>query len=361
MTSDPNFQHENNPSEDDGDTSEARAQASLEEAFNTFRAGHAAQLLGRQVPEPLWVPVFLKTHGERFDAGEVFQLAPAGEAGSADSNGVRAYRLVAVRDIDEPEQDVWVIDHAWTTTRDRASAQLMEHAPLVERLHNMLASTESGDEDQEQVEEESKNAAPTSEPSEDMVQLLMEQTGAPHELALATLRDTDSDLISAVEKLTGSFDEEKESPIDAAGSELGGRTTMADIERAMAAHCQMDEVDEESLEKMRARVIANLFSDPRGIAADGLAHCYFLQLGDSSSSENASASAATPEQVWYVMDEVGSAVQIGDKADDGSERTPNARLAPLICATMGGQAFSLLWLTRPIKAGESVVVQNVSV
>ena len=49
------------------------------------------------------------------------------------------------------------------------------------------------------------------------------------------------------------------------------------------------------------------------------------------------------QEVWYIEDEVGAAVRDSDAA--------SAHVGLIVCLTLGGQAFSVLFLTRSLEQG----------
>ena len=64
-----------------------------------------------------------------------------------------------------------------------------------------------------------------------------------------------------------------------------------------------------------------------------------------------SASPSAVQTTLFLHDELGSAV--AQASSDQRSVNINAVMAPLVCVkTLGGVAFSLLWLTKDVKEGE---------
>lgn len=105
-----------------------------------FEASHGEQLVAKGVPRQLWRKLFAKLRSETFDAGSFVQFA-------RDENGTI---LLIANSPMKANQDIFLIDHAWSTTLAKAHQQLTEFPALVNRMENILGiepstSTEGGD------------------------------------------------------------------------------------------------------------------------------------------------------------------------------------------------------------------------
>jgi len=84
----------------------------------------------------------------------------------------------------------------------------------------------------------------------------------------------------------------------------------------------------------------------------GLVGSYFTTILNDVSSATLNASPSSVQTALFVNDEIGSAVQ---QVPEGSGKV-NAVMAPLVCVTLGGVAFSLLWLTKDVEEGEEIFI-----
>jgi hypothetical protein len=84
----------------------------------------------------------------------------------------------------------------------------------------------------------------------------------------------------------------------------------------------------------------------------GLVGSYFTTILNDVSSATLNASPSSVQTALFVNDEIGSAVQ---QVPEGSGKV-NAIMAPLVCVTLGGVAFSLLWLTKDVEEGEEIFI-----
>jgi tubulin--tyrosine ligase-like protein 12 len=91
--------------------------------------------------------------------------------------------------------DVFLVDHAWTTTPERARKELKENPNLLERMYHMMGFKE---EEEEETEEENKDTQHEGDEDEEMIHTLMEQTGVTREKARETLINERWDLLSAI-------------------------------------------------------------------------------------------------------------------------------------------------------------------
>ena len=93
-----------------------------------FEAAHAEQLTAKGVPRQLWRKLFEKLRKEIFDAGSFVQFARDGDGNILliANSAIKAY------------QDIFLIDHAWSTTLAKAHQQLTEFPALVDRMMGIL-------------------------------------------------------------------------------------------------------------------------------------------------------------------------------------------------------------------------------
>lgn len=118
--------------------------------FKEFVLYHSNQLTSSNVPEHLWHTLSRKLEQQMFDAGNAFQLLmidyeedekepedPLYTVGVLKSGGIKASN----------EQEIYIIDHAWTYRLHKARHQLRQVPGLVERLANMMGASNFDTED----------------------------------------------------------------------------------------------------------------------------------------------------------------------------------------------------------------------
>jgi len=108
-----------------------------ESDFLAFLSTHEAQLKSLGVPERLWKRVFEKVQSETFDAGQYFQVLYKEPDEDDKENPQGGYRVVLTQDLSK-DSEVFLIDHAWSTTWRTARQQLKEIPGLVKRLVTIM-------------------------------------------------------------------------------------------------------------------------------------------------------------------------------------------------------------------------------
>merc|ERR1712000_502934 len=96
--------------------------------YDHFLRSHRSQLEGVGLPESLWKRLFIKLKAQIFDAADTFEF----EYDPNTTTGVE-YRVVTKKAL-QPLSDVFLIDHAWTTTADKAREQLRTIPHLLQRM-----------------------------------------------------------------------------------------------------------------------------------------------------------------------------------------------------------------------------------
>lgn len=138
----------------------AAASGSEKFSFEQFEALCGMQLVGSGVPRSLWPCIYSKLKAQTFDAGDVFALAEQAddedgdeddgdargedgeskEGGSDEKQSKKPYILVTARDLtaDDIEEQVWLLDHAWTFRAKEAAPTLFNNEQLRKRVKKML-------------------------------------------------------------------------------------------------------------------------------------------------------------------------------------------------------------------------------
>lgn len=100
-----------------------------EQDYQNFINFHGPQLKAMGLPEELHKRLFTKLRFQDFDFGERVQML-------LDEEEERIY-LRALKDF-KKEEDVFLVDHAWTFKHRTAMKDLKGNEKLVERLENMM-------------------------------------------------------------------------------------------------------------------------------------------------------------------------------------------------------------------------------
>ncbi|KAJ2160570.1 TP53 regulating kinase [Coemansia sp. RSA 552] len=154
--------------------------------YGRFEGMHRQQLEALGLPRKLWRALFTKLSEETFDIGKWVAF---GDEGSDSSIGGR--RLQLNREALEPESNVFLVDHAWTTSVARALDDL-DHVPgLLERMEQLTGVSEPRDETAADTE-------PLDDAMEASVPVLVSQKGVSVERARRLLREYNGDILEAM-------------------------------------------------------------------------------------------------------------------------------------------------------------------
>eukprot|EP00698_Gefionella_okellyi_P025009 TRINITY_DN9015_c0_g1_i3.p1 TRINITY_DN9015_c0_g1~~TRINITY_DN9015_c0_g1_i3.p1 ORF type:complete len:1211 (-),score=251.10 TRINITY_DN9015_c0_g1_i3:114-3746(-) len=107
---------------------------------------HVPQLMACGLPQKLWEKLYRKVrYQEVFDGGAVLQF-------NLDESG---YSVTALQDI-KANQDIYIVDHAWTFTMREARQQLIKDPRLRERMYALMGlDIEQEDTEQDLADDES--------------------------------------------------------------------------------------------------------------------------------------------------------------------------------------------------------------
>lgn len=324
---------------------EARILAEADQYYSkeNFLKLHRPQAMNIGLPAKLLPIVYTKLLNQTFDILDSFEVQLVEEEG---------FRVVVSKEGGlKAGEDVWLIDHLWTTTIDHAQEQLKKVDGLADRLW-ILANMDI------HLENERREAAANAPPApaapiaasarpapveveldEDALAAIMAQASVSRDRAVEAYRTNGGDLIQSVVWLGGESEFEKETK---AKMEAICEAQMAAQQPADAASSLPQDPSTLTLEQKVPLLWEGLFKY-------GLVGSYFV-----TSASNISASALKAEDVesvLYVNDEAGSAVAQAPTAD-----AANAEMQPLICVTLNGAAFSLLWLTKDVAEGEEILI-----
>ncbi|RKP28192.1 tubulin-tyrosine ligase family-domain-containing protein [Syncephalis pseudoplumigaleata] len=203
-------------------------------AFNAFVELHRYQLAS--LPESLWPRLFNKLCNDTLDAGNYFCLAELDDEEAAALGSPYTLQVAEGKALAR-QSDIFLLDHAWTTTPERAREELEKNEALLERMANLMGIPEEEEEEEEAEEEASSSDNAGSVDSwtardndqkadahEAMVELAAQQANVSKDTARAMLEKESWDLISAVSLLTLSDDARE-------AAEQLERRVMGDIEQ----------------------------------------------------------------------------------------------------------------------------------
>ncbi|KAJ1816454.1 hypothetical protein LPJ75_002018, partial [Coemansia sp. RSA 2598] len=170
----------------------ADAASSFMLRYGQFEAAHKQQLESSGLPKHLWQVLYKKLSSEILDIGDYAVLSSVG-----DSENHAAYmtehKLCLSQDKLDALSNVFLIDHAWTTTLDQALSQIDSAPGLLERMETLTGIFEPHEKMPIMPNTESLDAA-----NEVNVPVVVAQTGVSEERARELLTKTGGDIIEAI-------------------------------------------------------------------------------------------------------------------------------------------------------------------
>ncbi|KAI8325928.1 hypothetical protein GQ54DRAFT_253795 [Martensiomyces pterosporus] len=163
--------------------------------YGQFEATHRQQLEAAGLPKHLWQVLYKKLTKETFDIGEYVVFRDVAEDESGDSRGITEHKLCFKKDRLEASSNVFLVDHAWTTTIDQAVQQLDTVPGLLERMEKLTGIYDIPAKDHTKCEDMD---AALAEEIEINIPVVVAQTGMSEEKARELLRRTGGDLVEAV-------------------------------------------------------------------------------------------------------------------------------------------------------------------
>ncbi|KAJ1950569.1 hypothetical protein FBU59_000612, partial [Linderina macrospora] len=107
--------------------------------YGQFEATHKQQLESVGLAKPLWQVLYRKLTQESFDLGSYVVLYES-EQNTTDASqprGITEHKLCLKQDKLAAKSNVFLVDHAWTTTIDTAIPQLDSNPQLLERMESL--------------------------------------------------------------------------------------------------------------------------------------------------------------------------------------------------------------------------------
>ncbi|CAM0136865.1 hypothetical protein VKS41_007450 [Umbelopsis sp. WA50703] len=286
-------------------------------AFDAFVTVHQYQLAS--IPKELWEPLFMKLGDDYLDAGNAFELHYG--------DPLEGYTLHAKTNV-EKNSNIFLVDHAWTTKPENAKKEIKAAPGLLDRLEALMdiEKEEVVDSDDEDEVEEDSN----------MIDIVSEQANVSRESAKKALAAEKYDLLNAIMRLTMSDEFKAES--DRLQEQVMGQIIASGTAEEKDQRLQKEKEErrktreKELLERRVNRVydqmwVYNQTYQYSVITADG---------------------ATAVESVWYINDEVGSAIAHSSK--------PNCVMVPFIFSR-GNSAtipYSVIFPIKDISEGEIV-------
>ena len=336
------------PSSSSNDGPTAADLAAAEEYFSegNFLKLHKPQFMAMKLPPQLMRQVYHKLLNQQFDASENFEVQLVEGEG---------YRVVVSKEGGlKAGQDVFLFDHMWTTTMKEGPKQLKEIDGLVDRLWtlaNMDGHLEAEREERNQAAAAAttqENASPfpaaaSSAPvelDEDTLSAIMSGASVSRDRAIEAYRSNAGDLIASI--VACAPESETEAAVKKQMEATLATQDPANDTAALPNGRLPDDLSTLTLEQRIPLVWEGLFKHH-------LVGSYF-----TTRKVDVSASSLTQDDVehsLFVNDEIGSAIaMVRDPVN------ANAEMKTLICVTLDGVGFSLLWLTKDLAQGEEVLI-----
>ncbi|KAJ1912221.1 hypothetical protein H4219_005686 [Mycoemilia scoparia] len=188
-------------------------------SYSEFEALHKDQLVTSGVPQTLWKKLHDKLTGECFDIGSKVSLAE-----NPDSDSAFPYRLVLTADCLKKEEDVFLIDHAWTTSLEDGVKQLESVPGLLDRVESITKTDNTKPTPLEESDDEEFDHGD--------VELVMSQADVSKQRANELLREHNGEVIEAI--LNANKQEEEEND------------TMAGIKKQILGQMEGDSSEDRS-------------------------------------------------------------------------------------------------------------------
>ncbi|KAL9552717.1 hypothetical protein MBANPS3_003629 [Mucor bainieri] len=291
-------------------------------AFESFKVVHQYQL--SSIPEELWQPLFMKLGEDYLDAGNFAELHHG--------DPMEGYSLHVKSDKSlKKHSDIFLVDHAWTTSPETAKEELKLNLSLMDRLENLMdieqieAPENSDDEDDED-----------EKPSDELIKLVASQANVTEREAEKALIAENNEVVNAIMRLTIDPEQKAESE----------RLDDLMMKQILASGKPQEKEDKEKQDKIERREqrekdwinqrVNNIY---RKMWSYIQTYTYsILQQDGQPASQTA----------WYINDEVGSAIC--------HSSDPNVVCLPFIFSrgATGMIPYSVFFPIKDIEAGEII-------
>ncbi|ORX57496.1 hypothetical protein DM01DRAFT_1334112 [Hesseltinella vesiculosa] len=294
-------------------------------AFESFVAVHQYQLAS--IPEELWQPLFMKLGEDYLDAGSVMELHLG--------DPVDGYSLHVKQDAAlEKHSDIFLIDHAWTTSVETAKKELEDNPTLLERVENLMNIEKEAWVDEDASDSEIEH-------DDEIIRLVADQANVSYEQAKAALVDENYEVVNAITNLT--LDPEFKKQADALQEQVMGQLIASGKaqEKEEKVNKEKEERNQQRRKEWNRRRIDNVYHRMWSFVQT---YSYAVLQTDGQSET---------KTALYVNDEVGSALCHSSK--------PNMVCVPFIFSrgASGVIPYSVLFPLTAMAAGDLVTVDMV--
>ncbi|KAJ2213950.1 hypothetical protein EV179_003420 [Coemansia sp. RSA 487] len=179
-----------------GGSDSAEAENAFTRDYSWFETTHRQQLETLDLPRELWQPLFKKISTNTLDIGNyVVFCETEDDSNNVDGGSKRLseHRLCLAKDNLEEASDVFLVDHAWTTTVAKAANELNEIPELLDRMERLTGIYEPTGKVPSMPDTESLDATMSVN-----VPIVASQAGISEERARKLLCRTGGDIVEAI-------------------------------------------------------------------------------------------------------------------------------------------------------------------
>ncbi|KAG0763242.1 hypothetical protein G6F57_010931 [Rhizopus arrhizus] len=289
-------------------------------AFESFVTVHQYQLA--PIPKELWQILFMKLGEDYLDAGEYFELHH-GDPLASYSLHLKADKTL------QKHGDIFLVDHAWTTSPENAKKELLQNQALLDRLENLMDIEKEELVLDEEEEEEIK-------PSDELIRIVASQANVSEKEAEEALEAENNEVVNAIMRLTIDAETKRE-------TERLQDQVMGQVIASGKAEAKDKEKDEEKSEKMKKKEQEWMNGRVNEVYEKMWA---FIQTYSYSILQQ--DGQPVTQTAWYINDEVGSAICHSDR--------PNVVCMPFIFSrgASGMIPYSIFFPIEDLAPGEIV-------
>ncbi|KAI8074720.1 tubulin-tyrosine ligase family-domain-containing protein [Gongronella butleri] len=297
----------------------------MSSAFESFVAVHQYQLAS--IPEDLWQPLFMKLGEDYLDAGSVMELH---QGDPVDGYSLHIKQGASL----EKYSDIFLVDHAWTTSAEMAKKELRENPALLDRVENLINV-----EKEEWVDDNDSDS--DVEHDDEVIRMVAEQANVSYDKAKAALEEENYEVLNAITNLT--LDPEFKKQSDALQEQVMGQLIASGKaqEKEEKVNKEKEELKQKRLAEWMTRRIDTVYE-----------HMWSYVQSYSYAVLQTDGQSAT-KTALYINDEVGSALC--------HSSTPNMACVPFIFSrgATGMIPYSVMFPLESIKEGELVTCDMV--
>ncbi|KAI7904716.1 tubulin-tyrosine ligase family-domain-containing protein [Cokeromyces recurvatus] len=294
----------------------------MSSAFESFVAVHKYQL--SSIPEELWQSLFMKLGEDYLDAGNFVELHH-GDPMEGYTLHVKADKTI------KKHSEIFLVDHAWTTSPETAKEELRLNPSLMDRLENLMnidpidAPVDSDDEEDDEIK-----------PSDELVQLVATQANVSEKEAREALIAENNEVVNAIMHLT--IDPEAKAEADRLQDQVMGQM--------LASGKPQEKEDKENRERLKRREEREKTWINQRVEQIYEKMWSYLQTYTYSILQQDGQPIS--QTAWYITDEVGSAIC--------HSSDPNVICLPFIFSrgASGMIPYSVIFPIKDIGPGEII-------